>query len=163
MPDEQQPSRLMGVLQGAIRLAAEAHAGQSDKGGAPYIQHPLRVMSRMSTEEERIVAALHDVWEDAGERMGERVAMLIEGLDDEAARRMLAALTLLTRKTDEPYEAFIRRVAEDPLARRVKLADIEDNLDLSRIPEPTPEDLARHRRYEAARTVLLAADSAERD
>lgn len=143
----------MSSLERAIAIAAQAHAGQVDKGGAPYILHPLRVMLGLQRPEERIVAVLHDVLEDS--------AVPLEQLRGEGfSAAVLAALSALTKVEGEDYPAFIRRAAANPLARRVKLADLADNSDLSRIPEPGAEDLRRLEKYRQAMHYLnsLAAD-----
>jgi len=115
------------LLDKAIRLAAEAHAGQTEKNGSPYILHPLRLMFRMHGELEMAAAVLHDVVEDTDwtlERLG--AAGFPPALVD--------ALDCLTHRPGEPYPRYVRRAAANPVARRVKLADLEDNLDLRRLP-----------------------------
>jgi predicted RNase H-like nuclease len=139
----------MPDLEDAIALAALAHRGQRDKGGAPYILHPLRLMLRMETDVERVVALLHDVVEDTPYTLD---ALQRLGYPAE----VVAAVDALTRRRDEgeSYEDFIRRVRENPLAARVKIADLEDNLELARIPDPRPADLERLARYRRALEVL---------
>lgn len=131
----------MATLERAIQIATEAHAGQVDKGGAPYILHPLRVMLAMSTDEERIVAVLHDVLEDRPDFTPAR--LIAEGFSEAA----INALITLTRRPDETYADFIARIARNPLATRVKNADMRDNMDLSRIPNPADKDRARVDKY----------------
>jgi (p)ppGpp synthase/HD superfamily hydrolase len=133
----------MPNLEDALALAVQAHHGQRDKAGQPYILHPLRVMMRLESEAERTVALLHDVVEDTPWTL-ERLRALgyPEGV--------LAALDALTRREGETYEAFIERLRPDPLARRVKLADLEDNMDVRRLTQVTPEDTERLARYRAA-------------
>lgn len=131
----------MANLTRAIQIATEAHDGQVDKGGAPYILHPLRVMLAMSTDEERIVAVLHDVMEDCPAFGPERIS---QGGFSEA---VVDALIALTRRPGETYADFIARVAHNPLATRVKIADMRDNMDLSRIPNPTDKDRKRTDKY----------------
>lgn len=140
----------MSTLERAIAMAAAAHAGQVDKGGQPYILHPLRVMLRVAGDQQRIVGVLHDVLEDTGITVADLLAAGFEPA-------VIEALQALTRGVGEPYDAFVRRAAANPLARTVKLADIDDNVDLSRIPHPGPEDMARLQRYRQARQVLEAA------
>lgn len=138
----------MSTLEEAIILAAKAHQGALDKAGAPYILHPLRVMLRMRTQTERIVAVLHDVLEDTdwtAQKLREA------GFSEE----ILAALAYLTRNQGEPYDAFIRRAGSLPMARRVKLADLEDNLDPGRITRPNARDRERLAKYEQAKATLL--------
>ncbi len=131
------------MLEKAIRLAVEAHSGQLDKGGAPYIIHPLRMMMTMGTAVEKIVAVLHDVVEDTGWTLE---ALLHEGFSEE----VVEAVACVTRQEDESYEAFIERAAQHPIARRVKLADLEDNMDVRRIDSLTEKDQSRLVRYQKA-------------
>lgn len=137
------------MLEKAIKLAVIAHEGQRDKGGNPYILHPLRVMMSLETEEEKIIGVLHDVIEDTWvtktflSEMGFSI-------------RIVTAIELLTRNIDETYSEFIERCATNELAKKVKLADIADNKDLSRIKEPTDQDFNRLKRYLAAEEVLIS-------
>lgn len=139
----------MSTLERAIAVAARAHEGQQDKGGTAYILHPLRVMMRVQTTEQRIVAVLHDVLEDTSMSLAD---LAREGF----VLKVLAAVQALSRRDDESYEAFVARLGVDPLARVVKLADLADNSDLSRIASPGPEDLARLQRYQQASAYLQA-------
>jgi (p)ppGpp synthase/HD superfamily hydrolase len=145
----------MSTLGTAIAIAAKAHEGQVDKGGAPYILHPLRVMLRLDTIEERIVAVLNDVVEDCKGWSFKRLAA--EGFSDE----VIEALKALTKREEgEPdYEAFVQRAAANPIAIRVKLADLEDNCNLSRIACPTEWDTQRIAKYRGAIEILKAAAS----
>lgn len=131
------------TLERAIALAASAHAGQVDKGGAPYILHPLKVMLRMTTLEERIVAVLHDVVEDCGISLDD---LRKEGFSEE----VLSAIESVTKVPGESYEDFVERAAQNPIGRVVKLADLEENSDLSRIASPSWEDLERIEKYRRA-------------
>jgi (p)ppGpp synthase/HD superfamily hydrolase len=141
----------MAHLEEAIRNAVEAHRGQKDRAGAPYILHPLRMMLRAQTDAERMAAVLHDVVEDTAWT-----------LDDLRARgfpaEVLAAVDALTRRPGEDYDAFVERAAADPIARRVKLADLEDNLDLGRLDRVTADDLERLERYRRAHRRLSAGE-----
>jgi (p)ppGpp synthase/HD superfamily hydrolase len=130
----------MPTLEDAIALAAEAHRGQRDKSGQPYILHPIRVMLRCQTEAQRIAAVLHDVVEDTGRSFDDLRDL---GYPPE----ILAALDCLTKRDGEPYAAFVERAASDPIARVVKIADIEDNMDLRRLPDVTEKDVERIGRY----------------
>lgn len=127
----------MNDLEQAISLAVEAHSGQTDKGGAPYILHPLRVMMAMETDQERIVALLHDVVEDSEWTTLPQIEMQFGG-------RISAAVDALTKRQGEAYGAYLDRVKADDLARKVKLADLKDNSDLSRLGHP-PTDADRKR------------------
>jgi (p)ppGpp synthase/HD superfamily hydrolase len=137
----------MSSLGKAISIAAQAHEGQRDKAGAPYILHPLRVMMKMTSEAERITAVLHDVIEDTGWTM-ERLHQ--EGFHGE----ILDALECLTRQDGEEYEKFIERVKRNPLAVKIKIADLEDNLDVSRLKEVTEADAKRLEKYKLALQML---------
>ena len=130
-------------MEKALILAAKAHTGQVDKGGAPYIFHPIRVMLACEGEKEKIVALLHDTLEDTALTAAD---LRREGFSEEIVQAVLC----LTRRQDEDYMAYIARVCENPLAAEVKYADLQDNLDLSRIPNPTEKDFARIRKYEQA-------------
>ena len=138
----------MSDLDRAIAIACEAHAGAFDKAGAPYVLHPLRVMERLATDEERIVGVLHDVVEDCPEWTFDRLQA--EGFSD----RVLSALDAVTKRECETYDDVILRAAADPIARAVKLADLADNSDLSRISQPTERDHARIQKYRRAIGVL---------
>jgi (p)ppGpp synthase/HD superfamily hydrolase len=140
----------MPTLEDALALALEAHRGQRDKAGQTYILHPLRVMMRLEGELERLVALLHDVVEDSTYSL-ERLREL--GYPEE----VLAALDCLTKREGETYEAFIERVRPHALARRVKLADLEDNMDVRRLPAVTAKDAERLARYRAAWARLKEA------
>ena len=137
----------MATLERAVAIAAEAHSGQVDKAGAPYILHPLRLMFAVGTLEERIVAVLHDVIEDSD---WTAAALQEEGFSDE----VLAALDAVTRRESESYDEFVARAGRDPVARVVKLADLRDNSDLSRIESPTEKDHLRVEKYRRAIAAL---------
>lgn len=110
----------------AIAVARRAHAGQTDKAGRPYIEHPLRVMGNVAGEEERMAAVLHDVLEDTAVTVGElRSAGCPEAV--------LAALLALTKRPGESLARSMARGAADPIARVVKRADIADNSDPRRL------------------------------
>lgn len=142
----------MATLERAIAIAAEAHAGQVDKGGQPYILHPLRVMFRVDGAHERMVAVLHDVVEDT--------AVTLELLKREGfPEPVISAITALTKYPGETRLQAATRAAANPIARIVKLADNADNMDLSRIPNPSEKDLARIREYQEVRALLLGDDS----
>ncbi len=143
----------MATIERAIELAARAHAGQRDKGGQPYILHPLRVMMAVTTDAERIAAVLHDIVEDTSITFDDLVA---EGFADD----VVDAIRALTKFEGETRELAAKRIVRDPIARAVKLADIADNMDLTRIPVPSERDHARLREYAVARDILLAGPGA---
>ena len=143
----------MATLERAIQIAAKAHAGQTDKGGVPYILHPLRIMLRMGRYEERIVAVLHDVVEDSNYTFG---ALEAEGF----SVSVIDAIRALTKTPGETRIEAAYRAVTNPIARAVKLADNAENMDLSRIPNPSDKDLARLKEYEQVRSILLSEGAA---
>lgn len=138
----------MSLLEKAIVIAVNAHRGQVDKSGAPYILHPLRMMLRLEGEAERIVAVLHDVLEDTSVTPDD---LRREGFRDE----ILDALAHVTKRDGENYQDFVARAAKNPIARRVKLADLEDNLDVCRLEAVTERDAKRLTKYLATRRTLM--------
>jgi len=132
------------MLSMAITIATRAHAGQVDKGGAPYILHPLRVMLTRGNELERICAVLHDTIEDSDITFD---VLRKEGFSEE----VIAVLDCLTKREGETYEDFIERILINKTACRVKLADLCDNINLSRIENPNEKDKARIKKYNHAR------------
>jgi (p)ppGpp synthase/HD superfamily hydrolase len=130
----------MPNLEDAIALAVQAHRGQRDKSGQPYVLHALRVMFHCDTELERIVAVLHDVVEDTGRTFND-LRKLGYGED------VLAALECVTKRPGESYDQFVERAARNPTARKVKLADLRDNMDLRRLAAVAEKDIERLGRY----------------
>ena len=142
----------MSDLSRAIAIAAEAHAGQFDKGGAPYILHPLRVMLKMTTDDERIVAVLHDVVEDCPDWTFTRLKA--EGFSD----RIMAGLDGVTKRDGEAYLDFVRRAGMHWLSRTVKWADLVDNMDTTRLKEITEADNRRQDKYREALAELFMTE-----
>jgi (p)ppGpp synthase/HD superfamily hydrolase len=134
----------VNMLERAIAIAAEAHTGQVDKAGAPYILHPLRMMLSLASTDERIVAVLHDVCEDCPGWTLDRLRA--QGFPD----YIIEALNSVTKRDGEDYETFVRRASTNPIGRRVKLADLQDNCDLSRIAALSERDLERLDKYRRA-------------
>lgn len=137
------------ALEKAIILALSTHSGQQDKGGKPYILHPLRVMQKMTDPACQIADVLHDVVEDGG----------VQRADIEAAfgTSVADAVDALTRRERETYMAFIERCARNTIASKVKMADLEDNMDIRRLGrEPTADDARRQSKYAKARGRLAA-------
>lgn len=138
------------MLEKARVLAAKAHKGQVDKGGQPYILHPERVMQQCETMEEKIVAMLHDVIEDT-EITAEELRK--EGFSE----AMIEAVSCLTHRDGEDYMDYVDRICENKLAAKVKLADLTDNMNISRIPHPTEKDFARVEKYQKAKERIEQA------
>lgn len=138
----------MANLERAIALAALAHEGQTDKTGAPYILHPLRIMMRLDNEDAKMVAVLHDVVEDTDWTLD---GLSTEGFSDD----VLIALDCVTKREGEDYMDFVSRAALHPIARQVKLLDLEDNMNILRIAgELSEKDLERLARYHRAWRML---------
>lgn len=137
----------MTFLDQAIAIATKAHAGQVDKAGQPYILHPLRLMLRFKYEAEMIVAVMHDVIEDSSFTLDELKSF---GFSDD----ILTAIECLTKRNGESYESFVSRVLQNDLARKVKIEDIKDNLDLTRLDKVTNKDLIRVEKYHQALKAL---------
>lgn len=137
------------LVQRAAAIARKAHAGQVDKSGKPYIGHIERVAARVTSDEAKCVALLHDVLEDT------------DILPEPEMRRIFGdAITdgvlSVTRKEDESYEEFVRRAGENPLGRQVKMSDLIDNSNLSRLDNITVTDVQRQRKYNDALMYLLS-------
>jgi (p)ppGpp synthase/HD superfamily hydrolase len=137
----------VSTLEVAIELAAKAHAGQKDKSGKTYILHPLRVMMAMETEEEQIVAVLHDIIEDTDITVSD---LLRRGFGDV----VVEAIKSVTRKEDETYFEFIKRANQNEIGRKVKIADLKDNMNWDRIQQPTKKDVQRMQKYQEAYQLL---------
>jgi (p)ppGpp synthase/HD superfamily hydrolase len=133
----------MSLLEQAITLAVRVHAGQKDRYGEPYILHPLRVMCRMTTDTERVAAVLHDVVEDSPLSLDD---LHVQGFP----RDVVEIVDHLTKREGESYEQLIGRAASHPVALRVKMADLEDNMDVRRLRCVTSADAERLERYRAA-------------
>ena len=127
----------------------QAHAGQVDKAGMPYIGHVMRVMQAGKTIDEKIVGVLHDMVEDTTWTFD---ALLAEGFPV----HIVDALRCVTKLSDdEPYESFINRVKTNPLAVAVKINDLTDNMDLRRLQTLTDADVQRLRKYLKAYQSLV--------
>lgn len=133
----------MATLEKAIEIAARSHAGTRDKQGKPYILHPLRVMMGVEGEETRIVAVLHDVVEDTHITLDDIRA---EGFSED----VVEALGLVTHEDDQSYLEYVVGCRKNEIARQVKLSDLQDNSNPSRLllrPEKFTDDIARMQRY----------------
>ena len=130
----------------AMVIAYNAHDGQVDKSGVPYIYHPIHVAEQMDTEEECIVALLHDVVEDTN--------MTFEQLSEIFSKEIIDILRLLTRKEEENYFDYILKIAKNPVAKKVKIADLMHNLDETRLNKITKIDIKRREKYKKALEIL---------
>jgi (p)ppGpp synthase/HD superfamily hydrolase len=127
----------------AIWIALNAHEGKLDKAGNPYVMHPLRVAIKLNDEDEIIAAFLHDVVEDSDITIND---LKKSGFND----NIIKIVQLMTKNDDDNYDDYISRIKEFAPAVRVKLADLEDNMNLMRIKKPEPEDYKRIEKYKKA-------------
>lgn len=114
----------------AMQIAYAAHHGQVDKGGLPYIFHPYHLAEQMTDEFSCCAALLHDVVEDT--------AVTMEELATEFPPEVIDVLKLLTHREGVPYFDYVRNIKENPIAVKIKLADIAHNSDRTRCPNLTP-------------------------
>jgi GTP pyrophosphokinase len=133
----------MSDLEAAIDIALDAHSDQTDKAHKPYIRHPLRLMERMDTNQERIVAVLHDVAEDS--------EYTLRDIQREFGEDVRTAVEALTKADGEDYlNEYIPRLVENSTARKVKRADLNDNLDVTRLPDVGDGELKNIEKYHKA-------------
>ena len=137
----------------AIEIAVAAHRLHTDKGGNPYILHPLRVMMSLETTEEKIVGVLHDVVEDCDEWTFDDLVK--EGFSPEVVEALRSVTKDDSEKgSDEGYFRFVSRAAQNPIGRRVKIADLRDNLDVTRIADLDEKTFARLQKYRKSLALL---------
>lgn len=134
----------------AKEIATKAHNGQTDKSGVPYINHPKTVASMVASEEEKIVAWLHDTVEDTD--------VTVEYIRAQFGEMIADAVESMTHRKTETYDEYVDRLSKNPLARKVKLADLTHNMDLSRIANPTEKDFARVEKYKRVYAKLKAIE-----
>ncbi len=139
----------MSTLERAIQIAVKAHAGQTDKAGEPYILHPLRLMFAVNGTYPRMAAVLHDIVEDT--------SITIDNLKAEGfPAEVIEAVQALTKQKGESRIDAAKRASENSISRAVKLADITDNMEITRISQPTEKDYLRLKEYEQVRALLLS-------
>ena len=130
----------------AMNIAYSAHMGQFDKAGVPYIFHPVHLAEQMDTEEECIVALLHDVVEDT--------EVTFEDLEKEFSKTIIDAIRLLTRDKSVDYMEYVKNLKSNTIARKVKLADWRHNSDSTRLIKITDKDIERINKYKRAIELL---------
>lgn len=128
------------LLKKALDIATNAHKEQTDKAGKPYILHPIRVSERCNTAEERIVALLHDIIEETEITSSD---LLSKGFP----KQIVDAILSVTKQENENYDDFIKRCSANPIGKAVKIHDLEDNMDITRLKELTETDLQRLNKY----------------
>ena len=131
----------------AMQLCNNLHSGQKDKGGNDYTLHPMRVSDSCNSDEEKIVALLHDTIEDGGITPD---YLLMQGFSHD----IVDAVISVTRNKGEDYVDFIQRCRINPIGRRVKIADLKDNMDITRLKELTRKDIERLKKYHKAYKIL---------
>ena len=132
----------------ARKICVDAHKGQKDKIGENYYYHPIRVAEKCQSDNAKVVALLHDTIEDT--------EVTVEILQEEGfSQEIIDGILSVTKRESESYEDFVRRVGENPLGREVKIADLEDNMDIRRLKEITEDDVARLRKYLRAWQYLI--------
>ena len=137
------------LINEALKIAQKAHKGQKDKGGNDYLLHPVTVALHCDTEKERVVALLHDVIEDSD--------MSLEDLSI-FDKDIIEAVIAITRREDQSREDYIKQVCSNEIARKVKIADLANNMDLSCIENITQKDLDRIERYKKELEYLKGLD-----
>ncbi|MBK9173214.1 MAG: GTP pyrophosphokinase [Chloracidobacterium sp.] len=149
----------MATLNKATQIAALVHEGQSDKAGAAYILHPLRMMMRLQSEAEMMTAVMHDVVEESRNNPPETKWTFDRLREHGFSEEVVQALDGVTdRKAEgESYDAFVERAALNPISRVVKIADLEDNMNMLRMSELRPKDLERLAKYHRSWHRLSAA------
>lgn len=134
-------------IEAAKSLATKAHEGQTDKAGLPYITHPERVASRLSTPEAQVVGWLHDTVEDT--------PLTLSDISKKFGPETAAAVDAISRRDGEKWSDYIDRVAANPMARQVKISVLVDNSNLTRIPHVTLKDVKRQAKYNKALKKLM--------
>ena len=135
------------MLSAMLAIAVARHVGQFDKGGQPYILHPLKVMHYLKSDDEELqaIAVGHDLIEDTFPSIQRGVdALEYAGMTP----RIISAIVALTKIKGEPYEDYKRRVKSNPDAIRVKMADLRHNSDIRRLKGVTQKDIDRSKRYQ---------------
>lgn len=130
----------------AMIIAYEAHKNQVDKSGVPYIYHPIHVAEQMDTENECIIALLHDVVEDTN--------VTFKQLEEVFSKEIIDILKLLTREENIEYDEYIKRIKNNSIACKVKIADLTHNLDKTRLDFVTEVDVKRNEKYKKALQIL---------
>lgn len=128
------------LIKQALQLCFDAHVDQRDKTGLPYIYHPLHLAYQLESEYEIVTALLHDVVEDTNYTFDDLLNM-------KYPKEIVEALTYLTHKDDVSYEDYIKNIKNNPLARKVKIADLRHNSDLTRLNTVSEKDLKRRQKY----------------
>ncbi len=136
------------MIKQAIELCYNYHKGQVDKAGKPYFLHPMTVALNCNNDDEKVVALLHDILEDTEITVEE---LIEKGIPE----RLCRSIVVITKKENDSYEKYVDRVAKDPIAIAVKIKDLEHNMDVSRLQDPTQKDYDRIEKYRKVHSKLL--------
>ena len=136
----------LSLVERAYEIAKKAHAGQVDSQKKPYITHPEFVASLCDTDEEKIVAYLHDTVEDTDVTLGQ--------IREEFGDKIADAVAIMTHDVSVEYMEYIKKIAENPLARKVKMCDLTHNMDITRVPNPKSYHYKRVEKYKKAYEYL---------
>lgn len=131
----------------AMIIAYNAHQGQVDRAGVPYIYHPIHLAEQMDTETECVVALLHDVVEDTD--------ITFADLYEYFPKEIIDILKLLTHDKSVDYMDYVKKIKENSIAKKIKIADIKHNSDESRLDKITPKDILRRGKYQKALKILM--------
>ncbi len=140
------------LTKNAIKISFDAHKNQVDKSGLPYVYHPFHLAEQMDDEYSTCVALLHDVVEDTDITLDD---LRRNGFPEEVTE----ALSLMTHNDDVPYLDYVRAMKDNPIARKVKLADLAHNSDLTRLDEVDDKAIERVNKYKQAIFILENAES----
>ena len=138
------------MIEKALEIILKYHKGQTDRAGLPYVLHPIQVMTFVDTETEKVVALLHDVVEDTD--------MTLDHVKEIFGDTVAEAVGLLTHKKGDSYTVYVEKLAHHPIARKVKMADLRDNLDVTRLEEVSGKDARRMCKYLRALRYLEKLD-----
>ena len=142
------------MIEKALKLILTHHEGQTDRAGKPYVLHPITVMTYVETDVEKVVALLHDIVEDTD--------VTLDHVREIFGDTVAEAVGLLTHLEGDTYTQYVEKLAYHPIARKVKMADMKHNMDISRIPYPKQKDFDRVRKYEKKLRYLITIDERER-
>lgn len=138
------------MIEKALEMILKHHKGQTDRAGLPYVLHPITVMTFVDTETEKVVALLHDVVEDTD--------MTLDHVKEIFGDTVAEAVGLLTHKKGDSYTVYVEKLAHHPIARKVKMADLTHNMDITRLKRPTQRDFDRVRKYKKKLNYLTVID-----
>lgn len=141
------------MIEKALEIILKYHKGQTDRAGLPYVLHPITVMTMVDTELEKVVALLHDTVEDT--------ELTLDHVKEIFGDTVAEAVGLLTHKKGDSYTQYVEKLAYHPIARKVKMADLIHNMDITRLKRPVQRDYDRVRKYKKKFNYLRTIDERE--